>query len=417
MAAAAVILSPLVLLRGDSTAPPGTEQPETGSIDITGVNDTGPIGTAPLLENGTETGEMIYVQTDWDGNVVDSSRDPVFLDDTTPVLTNQPPVPGQQQGMPDPPFPADSSFEPVSSDDTSRPISITPSASVDQPPVPGQQQGMPDPPPFNDIEATPETTPVPTTQATSSTPSPEADPSVSTPNGPTILDTPAAQPLPTSTAGTPIDEPVGPAVLPGRPIDAPVNDITNTTPIFVEDSGESSNTEFPITETDPADLVVYNDSADNDRNSSTDNSAPVRETLSDRNYTIGSSDGGPGVWANTPIPFKGAEYQQWVTGAPQGTEYIVEGVKFDGYDPERDVLIDAKDWDNPANPWPARDSSGAYQIWALDSVKAEARRQLAAANGTAIEWHFPTPEKAEEAQAILDRAGIKGITAVVTPKP
>jgi hypothetical protein len=203
--------------------------------------------------------------------------------------------------------------------------------------------------------------------------------------------TPANAPTsPGTPVGAPIEEPGGATVLPGTPIGSPVP-VTTTPPTSVEESNDSSSSGFPIEETAPGDNVYQSDS----------------------DYTIGTSDGGPGVWADEPIPIKGAEYQQQVTGAPPGTAYEVEGVKFDGYDPERDVLIDAKDWDT----WPSRDSNGVYHDFALDSVIDQAEAQVVAANGTAIEWHVPTPEKAEELQDILEEAGITGITVVVTPKP
>ncbi|WP_158250418.1 MULTISPECIES: Tox-REase-5 domain-containing protein [Aquimarina] len=72
-------------------------------------------------------------------------------------------------------------------------------------------------------------------------------------------------------------------------------------------------------------------------------------------FRHGQSDGGPGIWKKETTPQKGAEYQEHVTKAPKDTEYVVKTdimpsgkKKFDGYDPETNTLIDAKDWDG----WP-----------------------------------------------------------------
>jgi hypothetical protein len=138
-------------------------------------------------------------------------------------------------------------------------------------------------------------------------------------------------------------------------------------------------------------------------------------------YLYGASDGGPGNWGPPTSPRSplGQEYQRLVTGAPPNTEYKVplsarkSGlVDFDGYDPERNTLLDAKDWTDwpPEEPEFLRDK-------ALDQLKEQAQDQLAAARGTPIEWHVPTEAKASEIQQILDDGGYRAIKVVVTPKP
>ncbi len=81
-------------------------------------------------------------------------------------------------------------------------------------------------------------------------------------------------------------------------------------------------------------------------------------------YQKGQSDGGPGTWEHRTTPKKGASYQEQVTGAPKDTEYVVKTdkmksgeKKFDGYDPERNSLIDAKDWTD----WPPQGQKWAEQ--------------------------------------------------------
>ncbi len=62
-------------------------------------------------------------------------------------------------------------------------------------------------------------------------------------------------------------------------------------------------------------------------------------------FAIGASDGGPGAWSSITRPDNDAyRYQELITGAPRGVEYNVNGVNFDGYDANRDVLLDAKHW-------------------------------------------------------------------------
>ena len=132
-------------------------------------------------------------------------------------------------------------------------------------------------------------------------------------------------------------------------------------------------------------------------------------------YKHGESDGGPGEWGRNHTPAKGADYQHQVTGAPRHTEYIVKtdlmpsGKKaFDGYDPKRDVLLDAKDWDD----WPID------KKFAIDSVIRDARQSSDVAQqvGKKLEWHVPTEAKKQQLEEIFrDRGGIN-IDIVVTPK-
>ena len=144
-------------------------------------------------------------------------------------------------------------------------------------------------------------------------------------------------------------------------------------------------------------------------------------------FKHGESDGGPGQWGDPTTPRtsktaqRGSAYQQKVTGAPPGTEYKVPlkarksgYVDFDGYDPPRNTLLDAKDftdWPPPSPPKPA----GLRDIAIRDILK-EARAQVAAAKGTPIEWHAPTPEKVVELADILADGGVSGIDVVETPR-
>jgi len=143
---------------------------------------------------------------------------------------------------------------------------------------------------------------------------------------------------------------------------------------------------------------------------------PSENRIEKPSYKHGESDGGPGEWGYNHTPAKGADYQHQVTGAPRHTEYIVKtdlmpsGQKaFDGYDPKRDVLLDAKDWDD----WPPLDRD-----FGITSVVKDARRSsdVAKQAGRKLEWHVPTEAKKQQLDEIFrDNPGIK-ITVVVTPK-
>ena len=137
-------------------------------------------------------------------------------------------------------------------------------------------------------------------------------------------------------------------------------------------------------------------------------------------YQWGQGDGGPGKWGppTTPRNSLGVAYQEQVTGAPAVTEYKVPlasrksgFVDFDGYDPDRNVLIDAKDYNN----WPP-DDPPFLRDKAIDKILSEADDQVEAANGTPIEWHVPTDAKAVELTNIFKDNGVEGITVVTTPK-
>ncbi len=128
-------------------------------------------------------------------------------------------------------------------------------------------------------------------------------------------------------------------------------------------------------------------------------------------YKLGESDGGPGQWEKAPVRPKGASYQKDVTGAPEGVEYAVPAqtpsgkVLFDGYKDRK--LLDAKDWEQ----WPPANAT----FW-RQGVLDDAEKQLRAARGTPIEWHFPNEEKAQAVRQLLEDENIGGIDVKVTQK-
>ncbi|MHC2186344.1 hypothetical protein ACVLV4_002002, partial [Rathayibacter agropyri] len=90
-----------------------------------------------------------------------------------------------------------------------------------------------------------------------------------------------------------------------------------------------------------------------------------------------------------------------------GTEYEVNDVNFDGYDPIRNVLIDAKDW----RKYPPLKET----FWQKKTLK-DIKRQGAAAGATPIEWHFSTEAAKQAVDLLLKEEGIEGaIRTVYTP--
>ena len=81
---------------------------------------------------------------------------------------------------------------------------------------------------------------------------------------------------------------------------------------------------------------------------------------------------------------------------------------FDGYDPKRDVLLDAKDWDD----WPID------KKFAIDSVLDDAQNSsdVAKQAGRKLEWHVPTEAKKQQLDEIFEDKPDIEITVVVTPK-
>ena len=82
-------------------------------------------------------------------------------------------------------------------------------------------------------------------------------------------------------------------------------------------------------------------------------------------------------------------------------------VLFDGFDAQRRVLLDAKDWQGypPANT----------SFWKPGTIK-EARRQIKAAGSMPIEWHFSTQESFNAVQALFSKERISKVKLIFTPK-
>ncbi len=123
------------------------------------------------------------------------------------------------------------------------------------------------------------------------------------------------------------------------------------------------------------------------------------------NFTLGATDGGPGAWSSITRPDTDAyRYQELITGAPRGVEYNVNGVNFDGYDANRDVLLDAKHWTQEC-PLGDKCRYEPLKQAMTDKLVEEAERQIAAVRtaGTSIEWRVVDEEMALRISGILDR--------------
>jgi len=130
-----------------------------------------------------------------------------------------------------------------------------------------------------------------------------------------------------------------------------------------------------------------------------------RAPRSPSGYAIGASDGGSGGWTEIARPDTSAyRYEKQITGAPRNVEYQVSGVRFDGYDAERGVLLDAKRWteDCPLADCKPRSLQGAV----ADKMVREAMDQIDAVldsqfTGMPIEWHIANREISEKIESIL----------------
>ncbi|RVW06279.1 Tox-REase-5 domain-containing protein [Rhodococcus spongiicola] len=136
------------------------------------------------------------------------------------------------------------------------------------------------------------------------------------------------------------------------------------------------------------------------------------------------SDNGPGEWAEVNrdgVSDRSKAYEEQVTGASSGTEYEVEGVKFDGWeaggDDEPGTLVEAKgpgydqflDKDGNFQPWWKGDES------LVDQAQRQIRAVEASGGDATIEWRVAEEKSAEAIERLLDERGIDGIDVVWVP--
>ncbi|HKG62047.1 MAG TPA: SpvB/TcaC N-terminal domain-containing protein [Pyrinomonadaceae bacterium] len=87
-----------------------------------------------------------------------------------------------------------------------------------------------------------------------------------------------------------------------------------------------------------------------------------------------------------------------------GTSYVLRNVKFDLIDAVRGVLIDAK---GPGYAKMFSRARGKFGQFIEAAILKSARRQLAAAAGTPIEWHVAEKDAVSWFQKLFEREGIK----------
>lgn len=136
-----------------------------------------------------------------------------------------------------------------------------------------------------------------------------------------------------------------------------------------------------------------------------------------KNHTLGDADGSDGYWASrdrNPVPNWQNEswlrYQEQVTGTVRGEEYVVPypkkgvpDVEFDGWDAGRQTYLEAK---NGYEGYLSKSSKGELTPSAKAEFATEARRQVAAAGGKPVEWHFSNPEVAKAARRAFRDEGL-----------
>jgi hypothetical protein len=124
---------------------------------------------------------------------------------------------------------------------------------------------------------------------------------------------------------------------------------------------------------------------------------------------------GPGefVGVTESMSARAAAYQAQITGAPAGTAYLLNGVKFDGF--ANGVLQEAK---GAGYAW-AVTEQGVFRAGfrGADALAAQAQRQLTAAGpGANIQWTFAEEAAANATRALFESRGITGIDIrVVAP--
>ena len=145
----------------------------------------------------------------------------------------------------------------------------------------------------------------------------------------------------------------------------------------------------------------------------------VRESIEEGSSVLakeggGAANTGPGQFGRVieSMSDRAAIYQSRVTGTLPDVGYVANGVKFDGFNAGRGVLLDAK---GPGYATFVKD--GQFRPWynGADSMAAQAQRQLGAAGGTPIEWHFAEEAAANATRNLFQSRGIEGISVFHSP--
>lgn len=146
-----------------------------------------------------------------------------------------------------------------------------------------------------------------------------------------------------------------------------------------------------------------------------------------RSRMYGDADDGDGFWASrdrNPKPMWKNEswlrYQEQVTGTQRGYEYVVPhtdpdvpDVEFDGWDSSRQTYLEAK---NGYDSFLTADRTELTPS-GRERLLAEARRQVEAARGKDVEWHFSNEEVADAARDAFEDAGLDIEVVHTAPEP
>ncbi|MFF4175159.1 Tox-REase-5 domain-containing protein [Streptomyces sp. NPDC001750] len=147
-----------------------------------------------------------------------------------------------------------------------------------------------------------------------------------------------------------------------------------------------------------------------------------------KDHKLGDADLGDGYWASrdrNPAPNWKNEswlrYQEQVTGTNRGQEYVVphpkEGkpaVEYDGWDSSRQTFLEAK---NGYQSYLSQTEPGTLTKSGKDKFVAEARAQVEASGGRAVEWHFSDPDVAKAARQAFRDEGLPIKVVHTKPKP
>lgn len=101
-----------------------------------------------------------------------------------------------------------------------------------------------------------------------------------------------------------------------------------------------------------------------------------------------------------------------VAGVDASQSFKLNGVKFDGIT-DSGVLLDAK---SGMGNFVGKD--GNFKNWfkGADSLIDQANRQLKAADGIKIQWHFENKKVMEATQKLFKKNDIEGIELIHTPR-
>ena len=123
---------------------------------------------------------------------------------------------------------------------------------------------------------------------------------------------------------------------------------------------------------------------------------------------------GTGQWkqVNESMSQHSRNFQNHVTtGAKNGMVYEVRGVRFDGF--RNGTLLEAKgNYSQFVNK-----NTGQFHPWFRggDALRNQAAKQVNAANGTPIQWHFNDATSMNAVKRYL--GNIQGIEFVLNPMP